>query len=65
MSKREILIELLKKSLGERLSILEKNEKEAEASLQLITTSFDTFSKKISSIVKLREEKISKEKGED
>ncbi len=65
MSKREILIELLKKSLGERLSILEKNEKEAEDSLKLITTSFDTFSKKISSIVKLREEKISKEKGEE
>lgn len=65
MSKREILIELLKKSLGERLSKLEKNEKEAEASLKLITTSYDTFSKKISSIVKLREEKVAKEKAEE
>ena len=65
MSKRDILIELLKKSLGERLSKLEKNEKEAEASLKLITTSYEAFSKKISAIVKLREEKISKEKSEE
>ena len=65
MSKREILIELLKQALGERLNKLEKNEKEASASLKLISTTYDGFSKKISSMVKLCEEKISKEKQEE
>ena len=65
MSKKEILIELLKQSLGERLTKLEKNEKEAEASLKLISTTFDGFSKKISALVKLREEKVLKEKSEE
>ena len=65
MSKREILIELLKQALGERLNKLEKNEKEASASLKLISTTYDGFSKKISSMVKLCEEKISKEKSEE
>ena len=55
MSKKEILIELLKQSLGDRLTKLEKNEKEAEASLKLISTTYDGFSKKISDLVKLRE----------
>ena len=58
MSKKEILIELLKQTLGEKLTKLEKNEKEAEASLKLIETAYDGFSKKILSLVKLREEKI-------
>ena len=65
MSKREILIELLKQALGERLNKLEKNEKEASASLKLISTTYDGFSKKISSMVKSREEKTSKEKSEE
>ena len=65
MSKKEILIELLKQSLGERLTKLEKNEKEAEASLKLISTTYDGFSKKISALVKLREEKVLKEKSEE
>ena len=65
MSKKEILLELLKKSLGDRLTKLEKKEKEAEASLKLISTTYDGFSKKISTLVKLREEKISKEKLEE
>ena len=65
MSKKELLIELLKQSLGDRLTKLEKNEKEAEASLKLISTTYDGFSKKISDLVKLREEKISKEKSEE
>ena len=65
MSKKEILLELLKQSLGERLSKLEKNEKEADASLKLIKLSYEGFTKKISSLVKLREEKISKEKAEE
>jgi len=65
MSKKEILIELLKQSLGERLTKLEKNEKEAEASLKLISTTYDGFSKKISALVKLREEKVLKEKNEE
>ena len=65
MSKKEILIELLKQSLGERLTKLEKNEKEAEASLKLISTTYDDFSKKISALVKLREEKVLKEKNEE
>ena len=65
MSKKEILIELLKQALGERLTKLEKNEKEAEASLKLISTTYDGFSKKISAMVKLREEKISKEKPDE
>ena len=65
MSKKELLIELLKQSLGDRLTKLEKNEKEAEASLKLISTTYEGFSKKISDLVKLREEKISKEKSEE
>ena len=65
MSNKEILLELLKKTLEERLLKLEKNEKEADASLKLIKTSYDGFSKKISSLVKLREEKIAKEKSEE
>ena len=65
MSKREILIELLKQALGERLNKLEKNEKEASASLKLISTTYDGFSKKISLMVKSREEKTSKEKPEE
>ena len=65
MSKKEILIELLKQTLGERLTKLEKNEKEAEASLKLISTTYDGFSKKISAMVKSCEEKISKEKPEE
>ena len=65
MSKREILIELLKQALGERLNKLEKNEKEASASLKLISTTYDGFSKKISALVKLREEKLSKDKAEE
>ena len=65
MSKKEILIELLKHSLGEKLSKLEKNEKEAEASLKLISSTYEGFSKKILSLVKLREEKILKEKAEE
>ena len=65
MSKKEILIELLKQTLGEKLTKLEKSEKEAEASLKLIETAYDGFSKKILSLVKLREEKISKEKAEE
>ena len=65
MSKKEILIELLKQSLGDRLTKLEKNEKEAESSLKLITNTYDDFSKKIMNLVKLREEKLSKEKAEE
>ena len=65
MSNKEILLELLKQSLGERLLKLEKNEKEADASLKLIKTSYEGFSKKISSLVKLREEKIAKDKAEE
>ena len=65
MSKKEILIELLKHALGERLTKLEKSEKEAEASLKLISTTYDGFSKKISAMVKSREEKVQKEKQEE
>ena len=65
MSNKEILIELLKQSLGERLSKLEKNEKETDASFKLNKTSYEGFSKKISSLVKLREEKLAKEKAEE
>ena len=65
MSKKEILIELLKHSLGERLTKLEKSEKDAEASLKLISTTYDGFSKKISAMVKSLEEKAQKEKPEE
>ena len=65
MSNKEILLELLKQSLGERLSKLEKNEKAEDASLKLIKSSYEGFSKQISFLVKLREEKINKEKSEE
>ena len=65
MSKKEILIELLRQTLGEKLTKLEKNEKEAETSLKLISTTYEGFSKWILSLVKLREEEISKEKAKE
>lgn len=61
---KEILLEILKKSLDERLIKLEKKENEAEKSLQLIKSNFDNFTNNINKIIKLREEKILKEKLE-
>ena len=65
MSKKEILIELLKQSLGERLTKLENNGKEAQATLKLITTAYTDFTNKIETMVKLGREKILKEKSEE
>ena len=65
MSNKEILLEILKHTLGDRLMKLEQRDKEEESSLKIIKTSYDDFSKRISGLVKLREEKISKDKAEE
>ena len=55
MSNKEILLEILKHTLGDRLMKLEQRDKEEESSLKIIKTSYDDFSKRISGLVKLRE----------
>lgn len=65
MNNKEVLQELLKKSLSDRLSKLEKKNNEEESSLKLVKTSFDGFSKKIQTLIKLREQKIAKDKLEE
>ena len=65
MINKEILQDLIKKALGDRLTKLEKKNNEEEASLKLIKTSYDGFTKKISSLIKLREQKIEKDKLEE
>ena len=65
MINKEILQDLIKKALGDRLTKLEKKNNEEEASLKLIKTSYDGFTKHISSLIKLREQKIAKDKLEE
>lgn len=65
MTNKEILLNLLKHSLGDRLLKLEKKNNEEESSLKLISTSYNGFSKKISDLIKLREQKIAKDKLEE
>ena len=65
MNNKEILQELLKKALGDRLAKLEKKNNESESSLKLIKTSYDGFEKKISMLIKQREQKIAKDKLEE
>ena len=65
MDNKELLLNILKNSLGNRLTKLEKKNNEEESSLKLIKTSFDGFKKKISDLIKLREQKIAKDKLEE
>ena len=65
MTNKEILIDLLKRSLGDRLLKLEKKNNEEESSLKLIKTSYDGFKKRITDLNKLREQKIAKDKLEE
>ena len=65
MTKKEILLDIIKRALGDRLNQLEKKNHEEENSLKLIKTSYDGFSKKISGLIKLREQKIAKDKLEE
>ena len=65
MDNKELLLNLLKNSLGNRLIKLEKKYNEEESSLKLIKTSFNGFTKKISDLIKLREQKIAKDKIEE
>ena len=65
MINKEILQDLIKKALGDRLTKLEKKNNEEESSLKLIKTSYEGFSKKISTLIKLREQKIAKDKLEE
>ena len=65
MTNKEILIDLLKHSLGDRLIKLEKKNTEQQSSLKLITTSYDGFIKKLSDLNKAREQKIAKDKLEE
>jgi hypothetical protein len=46
MDNKELLLNILKNSLGNRLTKLEKKNNEEESSLKLIKTSFDGFKKK-------------------
>ena len=64
MNNKEILLELIKRSLGDRLAKLEKKNTEEEASLKLIKTSYDGFNKKVETLIKQREQKIAKDKLE-
>ena len=64
MNNKEILLDLIKRSLGDRLAKLEKKNAEEEASLKLIKTSYDGFNKKVETLIKLREQKIAKDKLE-
>ena len=65
MTNKEILIDLLKHSLGDRLIKLEKKNTEQQSSLKLISTSYDGFIKKLSDLNKAREQKIAKDKLEE
>ena len=65
MTNKEILIDLLKRSLGDRLHKLEKKNNEEESSLKLIKTSYDGFKKRITDLNKLHEQKIANDKLEE
>ena len=65
MNNKEILLDLLKHSLGERLNKLEKKNNEEESSLKLIKKSYDDFTKQLNNLIKLREQKIAKDKLEE
>ena len=65
MSNKELLKDLLKKLLNEKLLYLEEKGKEDISSLSYTKTEFDSLGKKIEALVKLREEKIKKDKIEE
>ena len=65
MSNKELLKDLLKKLLNEKLLYLEEKGKEDISSLSYTKTEFDSLGKKIETLVKLREEKIKKDKIEE
>ena len=65
MSNKELLKDLLKKLLNEKLLYLEEKGKEDISSLSYTKTEFDSLEKKIETLVKLREEKIKKDKIEE
>ena len=63
-NKKNILKELLNKMLNNQMKILENKSKEQINSLQFTKNEFKTLNKKIENLVKLREEKIIKDKIE-
>ena len=65
MTNKEILLDILKHCLGDRLTKLEKKNNEQETSLKLISTSYNGFIKKLSDLNKAREQKIAKDKLEE
>ena len=65
MTNKEILLDILKHCLGDRLTKLEKKNNEEETSLKLISTSYNGFIKKLSDLNKAREQKIAKDKLEE
>ena len=65
MSNKELLNDLLKKLLNEKLLYLEEKGKEDISSLSYTKTEFDLLGKKIETLAKLREEKIKKDKMEE
>ncbi len=63
-SDKNILKELLNKMLNNQMKILENKSKEQINSLQFTKNEFKILNKKIENLVKLREEKIIKDKLE-
>ena len=63
-NKKNILKELLNKMLNNQMKILENKSKEQINSLNFTKNEFKTLNKKIENLVKLREEKIIKDKIE-
>ena len=58
MNNKEILLDILKRSLGDKLTKLEKKNNEEESTLKQVKTSYDSFKKSIDNLRKLREKKI-------
>lgn len=61
MPSKEILLELLKKTIGDRLHKLEIKVSSELSDLRFIKTSYDGFNKKLEDIEKLRKDKIKKD----
>jgi hypothetical protein len=62
MINKEILLDILKKTVGDRLTKLEKKNNEEESSLKLIKTSFNDFNKRINDLIDRRKRKLEADK---
>lgn len=64
MASKEVLIEILKQTLADRMKYIEKRSQEQIDSLTFTKKEFDSHQKKISSLIKKRIEKEQKDKEE-